>query len=1034
MSIASVSVQRPVLISMLACVVLILGGVALKYLPIDLMPDITVPVLSINTTYEDASPEEMEELITRPIEQSVSAVSGVKTISSTSGEGVSNITLEFNWGVDLDVAVADVRDRLDRTIKGLPDDADRPIIRKFDSANFPIMRLGIGTEMDLLDARKLVEDQVQYRFERVNGVASADVGGGYTREIQIRLDPDKAKTLEVTLADVLSKIRSNNVTTPAGNLQEERLEIRVRTPGTYASLDELRNTVISTRNGQLIRIKDIAEVADTHEEVTNYVRVNGKPGIFIQIYKQSGANTVAVAKGVLEEIEKINADMHQLDVRAIFNSADYIEQSLSNVSDSAIYGGILAVLVLLFFLRNIRSTLIIAISIPMSIVATFALIYFCGFTLNIMTLGGLALGIGMLVDNSIVVLENITRLHDSGMSKEEAARQGTDEVLLAILASTLTTLAVFLPLIFTEGIAGIMFKQLSAVVGFSLMCSYFAAVSLVPMLASKLMTESIHHENENSKTFFGRLLVFSSHAQDALDKFYSSLLEQVLHHRILAVATGFGLILAVAPLCQFIGSEMMPKSDGGAVNINLEGAVGTRAEEVNAVVLTYEDMIRNEIESEYTGMVSSAGGSSWRGTGSHKGSFNLRLKPRTERERSSEDIAVKLGKMLKDVPGFTFRVTAQSGMRMGGGGSDAITADLRGYDLDTGNALAARLKELAEKVPGVTDVELSRELGVPEQRIVIDRDKAANLQISVQTIADSLRTVLAGSSAGEYRDDGDEYTILVKVKDADELPLERILDMTIRNAAGEKVTLRNLVSYKSLEGPVNIGRKNQERVVTLTINFAERDMGSVVTDLQEAFKQVILPESFSLSFSGDYEDQQEAFRDLTLAFVLALLLVYMVMACQFESLRDPLVVMFSVPLAAIGVILTLLWTNTTFNVQSFIGCIMLAGIVVNNAILLVDTTNLLRNRDHMDMEQAIREAGRRRLRPILMTTLTTVLGLLPLAFGWGEGGENQAPLARAVIGGLASSTVITLFFIPALYSIMERSNRKQSKAEQDSLN
>lgn len=1020
MNLPEFSVQRPVFISMISCIVIILGAIALRYLPVDLMPDITYPTLSISTTYEDASPEEVEELVTRPIEQGVSAVPGVKTITSNSGEGASNVSIEFNWGVDLDAAVADVRDRLDRVIKSLPDDVDRPVIRKFDSANFPIMRLGVGTQMDLLEARQLIEDQVQYRFERVEGVASADISGGYVREIQIRFDMDKAKTLDLTLDDILTKIRSNNVTTPAGNVREERLEIRVRTPGTFSSLEELRDMVIAQQNGVPIRIRDIGEVIDTHEKVTRYVRVNGKPGIFIAIYKQSGSNTVTVANNVLKELEKINAEIPQLDIRPINNSAEYIEQSLTSVSDSAIYGGVLAVLVLLFFLRNIRSTLIIAVSIPMSIIATFALIYFCGYTLNIMTLGGLALGIGMLVDNSIVVLENITRLRDEDMPREQAAIQGTSEVVLAIIASTLTTLAVFLPLIFTQGMAGIMFKQLSAVVSFSLVCSLFTAISLVPMLAGRIMKKSVHHATLDNPKLTDRLLVLSSIALERLDLFYAGILDTVLRWRGTVIVGSLLLLVAVALLCPFIGTEMMPKSDGGAVDITLEEAVGTSPESVNQTVIMTEPLIYDEFKDEYIGWVSSAGSSSWRATGGHKASYNIRLKSRSERKRSSEDIANALTQRLKNIPGTTFRTRARSGMSMGGGSSsDAVTIDIRGYDFDLSNALAAQLKAIVENIPNVTDVELSRDLGVPEQRIVIDRQKAADLQISVRTIADSLRTILAGSSAGEYRDGGDEYTILVKVKDADNLPLDEILNMTVRNTAGERIVLRNLLSFERVEGPVNIERKNQERVITLTANLYGRDMGSVVADIQKEMRSLIVPNSFSISFSGDYEDQVEAFQELLVAFVLALILVYMVMACQFESLRDPLVVMFSVPLASIGVILALFWTNTTFNIQSFIGCIMLAGIVVNNAILLVDTANLLRRRDKLSLDLAIREAGRRRLRPILMTTLTTVLGLFPLALGWGDGGETQAPLARVVIGGLSSSTLITLLFIPAIYSLAE---------------
>ena len=493
MSIAEFSVRRPVFVSMVAGIILVLGGFSLRYLPVDLFPEIDFPAVSITTEYEDASPEEVEELITRPIERGVSAVTGIEEITSVSGEGVSSVTIKFTWGSNLDEAVSDIRDRLDRVMRVLPDEVDRPTLRRFDSAAWPILRLGVGTDMDLLEARKLLEDQVQYRLERIDGVASANVFGGQTREIQVLLDMNKAKILDISLDELIAKLKAANVTTPAGNLKESRLEVRLRTPGTFASLDEIRDLAVSRApDGSLIYLRDIAEVLDTHETVTRHVRVNGKPGIFIAIYKQSGANTVLVADSVLREVEKINQEMsRQFRISPLMNSAEYIKKSIRNVSDTAVYGGLLAVLVLFFFLCNIRSTLIIAISIPLSVIATFVLIYFCGYTLNVMTLGGLALGIGMLVDNSIVVLENITRLHDGGLDRQTAAIQGTDEVGSAILASTLTTVAVFLPMLFMRGLGGVMFRQFAMVVGFSLACSLLAAIMIVPMLAGQLMKESV---------------------------------------------------------------------------------------------------------------------------------------------------------------------------------------------------------------------------------------------------------------------------------------------------------------------------------------------------------------------------------------------------------------------------------------------------------------------------------------------------------------------------------------------------------------
>ncbi len=1021
MNLPDFSVRRPIFISMAACIVLILGGVALKSLPVDLMPEITFPTLSINTEYEDASPEEIEQLISRPIEQALSAVTGVDTITSSSSEGVSTVSVAFTWGTDLDEAASDVRDRLDRVVASLPDDADRPVLRKFDSASFPILRLGVGTSLDLLEARELLDDQVLYQLERIDGVASATLSGGMEREIQVLFNRDKIKTLDLTLDEVLSRIRNGNVTTPAGNLKQDRLEVRVRTPGVFNSIEELSDTVIAMRNGVPVRLSDVAEVKDTHSDITRYVRVNGQPGIFLAIYKQSGANTVKVADGVLAAIERINQEMPMINIFPVNNEAQYIKQSLASVADSALYGGVLAVLVLLFFLRNIRSTIVIAVSIPMSIVATFTLIYFCGYTLNIMTLGGLALGIGMLVDNSIVVLENITRLRDMDMSRTEAAIKGTSEVFAAITASTLTTLAVFLPLIFVQDITGVMFRQFSIVVLFSLLCSLVAAVTLVPCLSGLLLKKSMRHVEDGGTeklSWNQRIFNYSAKLFTAVEDNYSAVLRDALRHKMWVILMAAGLFAASILLTPELGTEFMPKSDAGGIRATLEEAVGTTPEQVNGTVMDMEEDLKSLVP-EMTGWVTSSGSSGWRASGGHKASFNIKLTPRSERKRSNEEIAVELGKFFNTVPGAQIRWRAETGMMMGGGSSEAIKVELRGYDFEMADELAAGLVKRFEQVEGVTDVQNSRDSGTPEARLTIDRRKAADLQILVREIADALRTILAGTSAGQYREDGDEYKILVKVKDSDLLTLDELLDMTIHTNSGELVILRNLITVNDTTGAVVIDRKNQERLITLSVNIAERDLGSVAADLAQVISETAIPGSFNVTISGDYEDQQDAFRDLTYAFLLALVLVYMVMACQFESLRDPLVVMFSVPLAFIGVVVTLFLTDSTFNIQSFIGCIMLAGIVVNNAILLVDTANNLRREENYSLYDAVCEAGRRRLRPILMTTLTTVLGLFPLALGYGDGGEIQAPMARAVIGGLTSSTFITLFFIPVVYSLAE---------------
>jgi HAE1 family hydrophobic/amphiphilic exporter-1 len=1027
MKLSRFSVRRPIFTIMVTLIIIILGSVSLIRLPIDLMPDITYPTLSISTEYENASPEEIEELLTRPIEQAMSAVPGVEEVSSRSTEGRSRVRVSFTWGTDLDGAANDIRDRLDRVIPRLPDDAERPRLRKFDLASFPILILGAASKLDPVQMRKIIDDQVKYRIERVPGVAALDVHGGLDREIHVNLYADKVKALGLPVDQILGRIRAGNINVPAGTIDRGTLGVMIRTPGEYTSLDELRNTVIAIREGVPIQLKEIASVEDAWERITRIVRVNGLPGVRLAVMKQSGTNTVEVATGVLKEIERINREIPQIHLTPIIDTSDYIQRSITNVGSMALYGGMLAILVLLFFLRNIRSTVIIITAIPISVIATFALVYFGGFTLNIMTLGGLALGIGMLVDNAIVVLENIYRLRMSGDPPEKAALKGSEEVTAAIVASTSTTLAVFLPLVFVRGMAGVMFKQLSLVVSFSLFCSLGVALTLVPMLAAKILHPTKRNPRRN-ETWVHRLFLTSGRFFTGMEGGYKRLIHYTLDHRVLVVGGAVLLLVGSLSLIPLVGVELMPSTDEGEVRVNAEMQVGTRVEVLDEKFNIIETIVKKAVPE--TKNIVTYIGPRWRRVGSHTGEMRIALKPQAERSRSSEEIAADLRRKLINIPGVTIRTRPGRGLfifRLGTTDADQVQVDIRGYDLEIADTLAERIKKIVEKVDGITDAQVSRESGNPEELIIIDRQKAADMKLTVSKIANTLQTILSGTSASNFREGGDEYRILVKLKGAERMDLRDILDLTLSNSDGQPVVLRNLVQVRPRSGPVSIERKDQERIVTVSANISGRDMGSVLADLREEFRSIPVPRDFSILFGGDYEEQQKAFRELLLSFILALVLVYMVMASLYESLRHPFVVMFSVPLAAIGVTLMLFLTKTTFNVQSFIGCIMLGGIVVNHAILLVDHTNLLRRRDGMPMREAIEEAGRRRLRPILMTGMTTILGLVPLALGFGEGGEAQAPIARAVIGGLMSSTLITLVFVPTVYSIFGRSSKKDTQ-------
>lgn len=1021
------SVRHPIFTIMATLIVIILGGVSLSRLPIDLMPDITLPRMSISTNYENASPEEVEELVTRPIEEAVSAVPGVEEVNSVSAEGRSSIRVTFVWGTDLDAAANDVRDRLDRIINRLPDEAERPRLRKYDLARFPVLILGVSSNLDPIQMRRIIDDKVKYRIERVPGVASLDIRGGLDREIHVSLDSEKIKALELPLDRILTRIKDENVNLPAGSLERGQLDITIRTPGIYNSLEELRNTVIAVREGVPIQLKEIASVEDAWEKVTRIVRVNGRSGVRLSVNKQSGTNTVDVASGVLKEIEKINRDIPQIQVMSIIDTSDYIKRAITNVSTTILYGGGLAVFVLLLFLRNIPSTVVIATTIPISIIATFALVYFGGFTLNLMTLGGLALGVGMLVDNAIVVLENIYRLRESGLDREQSAIEGSKEVVAAVIASTLTTLVVFLPLIFMRGVSGVMFKQLSYVVAFSLGCSLLVALTLVPMLASRVRLPQ-NNKPKSEQPAGNWIYRVTGRFFKGMEKDYGRLLHFAINHKIIVVIVAVALLGGSLALIPLVGVEYMPETDQGEVRVYAEMAVGTKLSVLDDRFKILEAIIEKEVP-EISNMVSFIGGSGWRSR-SYAGSIRIALKPQAERARSSAQITKALRRKLKNIPGLKVRTRPGRGlfiMRLATSGAERIEVEIRGHDLETADALAKRVNAIVEEVDGITDTRVSREGGTPEELVIVDRQKAADMKLTVSKIAKMLQTVLSGSSAGNFRDEGNEYKIRVKLRDAERHSLRDILDLPLTNADGDPVILRNVVKIQPRSGPVRVERKDQERIISVLANFSDRDMGSILSDIKERLRTVPVPRAFSIELGGDYEEQQKAFHELLLGFVLALILVYMVMASLYESLRDPFVVMFSVPMAVIGVILMLLLTDTTFNVQSYIGCIMLGGIAVNNAILLVDHINLLRRRDGMPLGEAIEEAGRRRLRPVLMTSMTTILAMTPLAIGIGEGGEAQAPMARAIIGGLFSSNLITLVFVPTMYSVFAKRSKKTEK-------
>ena len=1002
---------------MLCLVAILLGGVAFVNIPVDLMPEVVYPTISVRAEYEGVAPEEMETLVVRPLEEAFAAAPNVERISSSVYEGLCYVRVGFDYGVDIDEAANELRTRLDRRRRYLPEDMEAPSMYKYDSSQYPILYLTVSADnMDSKELRHYVEKQLQYRLERVPGVAAFSVRGGLRREIHVDLDLKKLRALELSITEVVQILRRENMNRPVGPVEEGRFDVLLRTRGEFRSLDEIRNVVLATRNGVPVYVRDIAVVEDSHEDPDYLVSVDGKPGVRMYVYKQAGANTVEVSEGLWREVDRIHKSFSNIRIEKTRDSADFIRASIENVQWAMVQGAGLAVLVLLFFLRSFSSTLIIAIAIPISVISTFALMFFNGFTLNTISFGGLALGVGMLVDNAIVVLENVYRHRENGKTNLEAAEVGSREVSTAITASTLTTIAVFVPVLFLGGISAQMFKQLAYVVSFALLCSLAVALTVVPGLCAKLRTGARAGRRTESLRQVARAW------QRNLAAGYGGALQWSLANKLPVVLLAVLLCGVALYLAPYLGVELQPEVDEGEVRVSVELEPGTRVEVTDSVMQQLRSVAAEHVPEIETAMVTAGGSSRSSGSGTHLGELRLNLVPRSERTRTARDVANELRGVLQIEPGMLIRTRVSGGMFRRYSSSedeDRLSVEIRGHNVETAGQFAETIREIMEGIPGIAEPTISQRPGMPEMMVEVDRLRAANLGLNVSDVAATLETAIGGTRSSMYRKEGDEFNILVRLREEDRLDLGNVGRIPLTTPTGRTIPAESVIELSRQEGPTYLSRVDQERRLFVSGAVADRDLGSIVADLEREVAALAMPEGFSIEFGGEYEEQQETFRALFLASILALILVYMVMAAQFESLRDPFLILLSVPLAAIGVVLMLLITDTTFNQQAFLGIIVLLGIVVNNAIVLVDYTNLLR-RDHgLSLHRAVVTAGVRRMRPILMTTITTVLGLGPMALGIGEGSELQAPMARVVIGGLATSTLITLVFIPVMYVAFE---------------
>ena len=1013
MKLVSLSVRRPVGVIMIVLAIIALGIVSVRNLAVDLFPEIDLPIAVVATTYDDAAPEEVENLVSKPIENAVSSVEGIEDIQVQSSEDSSLVVMMFKNGTDLDQALLDVRERVDQTADMLPDRAEAPSIMRFSPDELPVMWVGL-TGKDTEALSDIAEDDVVPYFERQEGVASVSAEGTKEREIELTLDEAALEENGVSSQEVMEAISNANQSASVGSIEKGSQDLQVRVTGEFDSVEEVRQTVIQSESEAVVHVEDIAEVKDTVKEDDSSTLVNGDSSVVLSVMKKSDANTVDVANNINDGLDKMNDELPEgAELDVVIDTSEFIQDSIDSVIKNILIGGAISLLVLLLFLKSIRATIVIGFSIPIAIISTFALMYFTGNTLNVLTLGGLALGIGMMVDSSIVILENIYSYRQRGYSLFDAATKGAAELTPAVIASTTTTLVVFLPIVYVEGIASDLFTPLALTVSFSLIASLVVAVTLVPMLSSKLLAQVME---KGHRYWFDRLL-------EKLNNGYSCALKKVLKFRKTSILVTILLIIGSIVITPIVGAEFIPAGDQGQMDISVETREGSSIEhtekvvdEVNEVLNQYDDVIDVSFVSVGGDDVEQGG----EAAADNEASFTMQLVPVDERNMSTADLVQKVDGELQEIPGADIQV---SEMEEGVGMGDPINIELIGPEHEVLNELADTVVDEIDEVDGVFNPESGSEAGVPQLNVDIDHDKAASYGLTADTIQQQIENRFIGQAVTEYHEEGEEIDVTLQYPDDTKETISDLEDMKLETPAESTIALTDVVNIQEEAGPVVLERQNQESHLSVTSEIAERDLGSVVQDVQKKLDSMEFPEGYEYSMGGEAEDMAESFTDLTLALLFSIFLVYAVMAIQFENFLFPFIIMFSIPATIVGIVLGFLVTGLSFSIPAFIGVIMLAGIVVNNSIVLVDYINILRRRG-WERYEAIVEAGRSRLRPILMTTLTTVLAMIPVGLALGEGAEMQQPLAITIIFGLSVSTIFTLLLIPIIYTFFDDLTKK----------
>ena len=1016
MSIYGSAVKRPIMTTLCFVAVVILGLFSLNKLPIDLYPDIETNTIMVMTTYTGASAQDIEQNVTRPLENVLNSVSNLKHITSKSRENISVITLEFEYGEDIDVLTNDVRDKLDMVSSMLPDDSETPIIFKFSTDMIPIIMLSVRASESMPGLYKILDDAVANPLARISGVGSVSISGAPKREIHVYTDPQRLEAYGITIEQIASLIGAENRNIPGGAFDIGSDTYSLRVQGEFKSSDEMANIVVGSYQGRHIYLRDVARIDDSLEERTQETFNDGRRGAMIVIQKQSGANSVEISDKVLKMLPTLQKRLpSDVKLGIIVDTSDNIRNTIASLVETVLYALLFVVIVVFFFLGRWRATLIITITIPISLIASFIYLYATGNTLNIVSLSALSISIGMVVDDAIVVLENVTTHIERGSDPRQAAVHGTNEVAVSVIASTLTLIAVFFPLTLVTGMTGVLFRQLGWMVTIMMIISTVCALSLTPMLCSLLLRRVNHH---------GRLynLLFTpvNRGLDSFDRGYGRLLKWVVGHKTVTFVICMGIFAGSLGLMKFVGTEFFPTADDGRLRITLETPIGTSVEVSKEAAGRLVELWKGKYP-EMTVINYTTGSASSDNTfanlsdnGPHIISMNIRLTDPGDRDRRITEIAALMREDLKNFPEFKKVQVSTGGMGMGG--QTTLDYEIYGYDFAESDSVARMLQAELLKIPGTADVIISRADYQPEYQVDFDREKLARYGLNLSTAATSLRNRINGQLASQFREDGEEYDIKVMYAPEHRTSLEDIENILLYNNLGQAVRVRDVGRVVERFTPPTIERKDRERIVTVSTVVEGVPMSQVVEQSQVAIDKMDIPQGIAIELAGSYEDQQESFADLMTLAVLIIVLVYIVMAAQFESYTYPGIIMTSLLFAFSGVFIILWLTGHTLNVMSMIGAIMLIGIVVKNGIVLIDYISLNRERG-MSIRRAVVNGGESRLRPVVMTTLTTILGMVPMAIGTGQGAEMWRPMGTAVIGGLTFSTILTLLFVPVLYCV-----------------